>query len=123
MSAAPLKLRRALSVRRARCVFPHSDECGPIEAATGRRQGSSSTPSFRTQMSAAPLKLPKGDFHGGCVEVFPHSDECGPIEAIDLAVGACRYVAAFPHSDECGPIEAISCVAATPFKRAVSALR
>ena len=54
-SAAPLKLSSTTRAAPAICLFPHSLECGPIEAQ--RNIPLASMPhNFRTRWSAAPLK-------------------------------------------------------------------
>src|SRR5579884_3712375 len=106
MSAAPLKRPAARRVPPRRETFPHSDECGPIEAPASPAAASPARPGFRTQMSAAPLKRDRPRSAGRDLAEFPHSDECGPIEASDVVEENAGYTYWFPHSDECGPIEA-----------------
>ncbi len=55
MSAAPLKQPLVAFRGNPVNMFPHSDECGPIEA-TSHATASGQSSCFRTQMSAAPLK-------------------------------------------------------------------
>src|SRR5579884_2709780 len=80
MSAAPLKPGNAGPPQQHEAGFPHSDECGPIEATETVAVSRWNNP-------------------------FPHSDECGPIEASATKPWESGGTV-FPHSDECGPIEA-----------------
>src|SRR5579884_901892 len=52
----PIEATETVAVSRWNNPFPHSDECGPIEARPPHRCCTISA-CFRTQMSAAPLKL------------------------------------------------------------------
>src|SRR5690606_19751604 len=102
---APLK-PEAREWDAAQAAFsPHSQECGPVEAAAPGGGVRRDRWPLRTRKSAAPLKL-EGDrqvknqqFHS------PHSQECGPVEA--LKGNLCpESSAGSPHSQECGPVEA-----------------
>ncbi len=125
MSAAPLKHLTERGEDGARGRFPHSDECGPIEASGPLTDCTIGHWSFRTQMSAAPLKPGRRGRPGTGDVLFPHSDECGPIEAAPAARCPLPWKAprGFPHSDECGPIEALDQADAALSMDAVSALR
>ncbi len=82
-SAAPLKPGTYSATNASGSPFPHSPECGPIEA------------------TGTPLRSSATSF-------FPHSPECGPIEAL-MFTFLRPIPASFPHSPECGPIEAVRC--------------
>src|SRR5579875_739604 len=104
MSAAPLKPAVGSSGTGVFAI-PHSNECGPIEAAVpGLVAGPLAV--FRTRMSAAPLKPPARVVrlkHAG--EVFRTRMSAAPLKHVAGTILADRY-SVIPHSNECGPIEA-----------------
>src|SRR5579875_3273367 len=111
MSAAPLKPAVGSSGTGVFAI-PHSNECGPIEAAVpGLVAGPLAV--FRTRMSAAPLKPP--------ARVVRLKDAGGlfrtRMSAAPLKLGSPTTTLgdswAIPHSNECGPIEAAVRIVAT----------